>query len=246
MDGPQDPGDELSVRLQWPADDMEPADAVRIEPPASRSADEAAPALVDAEPEPVDWDESGPAPVVAVSEVTMSPGEVAFGVENALGAISARIDSLTSATTTFRNMVGDRMGDYETRFGKLADSIASDLDDERAWLEQALGILHHGVSEAIEAMRRITATVDELAADVASFQEETSAAVAVLTDEVQGLRRRTSVKPRGGGGGLDAAQLRAVTAAVTEAVTEAVRGEVEAARPPRRRTPVRARTADDG
>ena len=243
MEGPQEPGDELSVRLQWPADDMEPADAVRIEPPSSRAADESGPSVVDAEPEPVDWEESGPAPVVAVPGVRTAPGQIASGVEDALGAISGRIDSLTSVTTTFRNMVGDRMGEYESRFGKLADSIAADLDDERAWLEQALGILHHGVSEAIEAIRRITATVDELAADVASFQEEMSAAVAVLTDEVQGLRRRTSVKPRGGGS-LEPAQLRAVTQAVTEAVTEAVRAEVEAARPPRRRTPVRARTDD--
>ena len=224
MEPREDPDDELSVRLQWPADDMDPGDAVRFEPPQAEPPEEQAETPAEADPEPVEWATSTPtpAPAPAAADVVMPPGEVAHGVEDALGAITARLDSLTSVTTTFRNMISDRMGRYEAQFGRLADSIAGDLDDERQWLEQALGILHHGVSETVDAIRRIATTVDELATEVAGFQEETSAAIAVLTDEVQGLRRRTTVRSKAGGG-LEPAQLRAVTDAVTEAVTESVR-----------------------
>ncbi len=90
-------------------------------------------------------------------------------LQAALASIALRIDALTSTTSTFRNLISDRITDYAEQVGRLGASAAGDLDDYRHLHERALEQIRRSVAEAEDNIRRLTRSVGDLDSKVAAL-----------------------------------------------------------------------------
>jgi uncharacterized protein YoxC len=90
-------------------------------------------------------------------------------LQAALASIALRIDALTSTTSTFRNLISDRITDYAEQVGRLGASAAGDLDDYRHLHERALEQIRRSVGEAEDNIRRLTRSVGDLDSKVAAL-----------------------------------------------------------------------------
>jgi hypothetical protein len=90
-------------------------------------------------------------------------------LQAALASIALRIDALTSTTSTFRNLISDRITDYAEQVGRLGASAAGDLDDYRHLHERALEQIRRSVGEAEDNIRRLSRSVGDLDSKVAAL-----------------------------------------------------------------------------
>jgi hypothetical protein len=90
-------------------------------------------------------------------------------LQAALASIALRIDALTSTTSTFRNLISDRITDYAEQVGRLGASAAGDLDDYRHLHERALEQIRRSVGDAEDNIRRLTRSVGDLDSKVAAL-----------------------------------------------------------------------------
>ncbi len=152
------------------------------EPGAEEPAHDDGPPVEEPRPEPVERDY----PTVESSEVSdaevdyptadAEPGSVRQAVttqqlilagrsdslQAALASIALRIDALTSTTSTFRNLVSDRLTDYAEQVGRLAAGAASDLDDYRHLHERSLEQIRRSVGDAEDNLRKLSRMVGDL------------------------------------------------------------------------------------
>ena len=90
-------------------------------------------------------------------------------LQAALASIALRIDALTSTTSTFRNLISDRVSDYADQVGRFSTSAASDLEDYRQLHERSLDEIRRNVSDTDENIRRLGRTVGDLELKMASL-----------------------------------------------------------------------------
>jgi chemosensory pili system protein ChpA (sensor histidine kinase/response regulator) len=90
-------------------------------------------------------------------------------LQAALASIALRIDALTSTTSTFRNLVSDRITDYAEQVGRLGNSAAADLDDYRHLHERAIDQIRRSVGDAEDNIRRLSRSVGDLDAKMAAL-----------------------------------------------------------------------------
>jgi uncharacterized protein YoxC len=90
-------------------------------------------------------------------------------LQAALASIALRIDALTSTTSTFRNLVSDRITDYAEQVGRLASASASELEDYRHLHERAQDNIRRSVAEAEDNIRRLSRSVGDLDAKVGAL-----------------------------------------------------------------------------
>jgi chromosome segregation ATPase len=141
---------------------------------------------VDAEEEEDDDDEphGGARTTVTTQELILAGRS--DSLQAALASIALRIDALTSTTSTFRNLVSDRITDYAEQVGRLAASAAGDLDDYRHLHERALEQIRRSVGDAEDNVRRLSRTVGDLDAKVGALVaavRESGDAVDQITSE---------------------------------------------------------------
>jgi hypothetical protein len=228
----ESPDEDFGVRLQWPVDPVgEPFDA-----PSPSDADESAveedplgfvadsareapltPSLTQADAP------SRPAPVVVEALASLQPGE-ASSAASALAAVAGRVDALAAATVTFRDLVAQRLSEERTRIDGLVRSLASDLRAERGSQAGALNELGEAMARAADVQRRLTEMVDDLSVRVDTLAAEVTSALQDATSELQTIRRRTTVRAKGGSS-LGEADLRAIADAARAAVKEALADE---------------------
>jgi uncharacterized protein YoxC len=124
---------------------------------------------VEAEDEEDDDDElhRGSRPTVTTQELILAGRS--DSLQAALASIALRIDALTSTTSTFRNLVSDRITDYAEQVGRLATSAAGDLDDYRHVHERALEQIRRSVGEAEDNVRRLGRSVGDLDSKVGAL-----------------------------------------------------------------------------
>ncbi len=124
---------------------------------------------VEAEADEDDEDESdaGSRPRVSTQELILAGRS--DSLQAALASIALRIDALTSTTSTFRNLVSDRITDYAEQVGRLAANAAGDLDDYRHLHERALEQIRRSVGEAEDNIRRLGRTVGDLDSKVGAL-----------------------------------------------------------------------------
>lgn len=124
---------------------------------------------VDAEDDDEDEDEDDRAsrPTVTTQELILAGRS--DSLQAALASIALRIDALTSTTSTFRNLISDRITDYAEQVGRLGASAAGDLDDYRHLHERALDQIRRSVGEAEDNIRRLSRSVGDMDSKVAAL-----------------------------------------------------------------------------
>lgn len=115
----------------------------------------------------VDQRRGGARPTVTTQELILA-GRT-DSLQAALASIALRIDALTSTTSTFRNLVSDRITDYAEQVGRLATSAAGDLDDYRHLHERAIDQIRRSVGDAEDNIRRLSRSVGDLDAKMAAL-----------------------------------------------------------------------------
>ena len=152
--------------------------------------------------------ESGSRPTVSTQELILAGRS--DSLQAALASIALRIDALTSTTSTFRNLVSDRITDYAEQVGRLAASAAGDLDDYRHLHERALEQIRRSVGEAEDNIRRLTRSVGDMDSKVGALVaavRDSGDAIDSITSErdqvsdtlLQGLGRIEDVQGLAGG-----------------------------------------------
>ncbi len=114
-------------------------------------------------------DQSRPPPRPTVTTQELILAGRSDSLQAALASIALRIDALTSTTSTFRNLVSDRITDYAEQVGRLATGAAGDLDDYRHLHERALEQIRRSVGEAEDNIRRLSRSVGDLDTKVGSL-----------------------------------------------------------------------------
>jgi hypothetical protein len=205
VEGDEAQDDPFGVQLEWPEEQL----AEPYEPPARESAPAPAPppatsfappGAVPMAPTPVRAAPASPDPVgrdaVAADPRSEGASPASDEVQLVLGKVVARVDALTAATTTFRNLVSDRVSEYTERVVQVVSGTVADIDEQRRLSERDMTQLRSGMARANAAIDRLTASVDTLAAEIDRVAGELGSQLDRVTDEVQTLRRRTAVRSR--------------------------------------------------
>lgn len=214
-----DPEDPFGVRLEWPEELVgapldrpvaaePPATATTstavVEPAAARQAPSswapptpAPPPLVS--PPPAPEPEPEPAPTPAAPPLAAPPPVLSEESREVLAGVVARVEALTAATVTFRNLVSDRVSEYTERVIQATAAAAAEADEQRRMNDRALADLRTGLARTNAAVERLAATVEELPSELDRVAGELGTQLERVIDEVQTLRRRTAVRPRATG-----------------------------------------------
>ena len=159
MDPSDEPPDDLRVRLKWPGmpdTSLEPTD----------ESSEVTDAEVDYPHPDTDDPAEGEAAQASGRQAITTQQLILAGrsdsLQAALASIALRIDALTSTTSTFRNLVSDRLTDYADQVGRMAAGAAGDLDDYRHLHERSLEQIRRSVADAEENLRKLSRTVGDL------------------------------------------------------------------------------------
>ena len=147
--------------------------------------------IVTVDAEAVDDDDDDqpatPRPTVTTQELILAGRS--DSLQAALASIALRIDALTSTTSTFRNLISDRITDYAEQVGRLGASAAGDLDDYRHLHERAIEQIRRSVSDAEDNVRRLSRSVGDLDAKVgalvAAVRESGDAIDQIISDRDQ-------------------------------------------------------------
>jgi hypothetical protein len=223
---PPDERDELGFRLAWPADaaaeplDLQGADAGA--PAADGPAEPPSDAVDDAGFEPPD---AAPRPLPAPPPLrSPAPPPAPVGPAIALGddvaalaAVAARVDALSSATITFRNALAGQVTEYTQRVAQAIAEHAGGLDHAIRGQDRAMGEVTAQLRQVTGQLGQVASAVEAIVTNVDEFRAEVAAALEAMGEEVRALRRRTPVRPRGG---LERAELDAITSAVADALRE--------------------------
>lgn len=121
----------------------------------------------DEDDDDLDQRDGGSRPTVTTQELILA-GRT-DSLQAALASIALRIDALTSTTSTFRNLVSDRITDYAEQVGRLAASASGDLDDYRHIHERAIEQIRRSVGDAEDNLRRVGRSVGDLDAKVGAL-----------------------------------------------------------------------------
>jgi hypothetical protein len=201
VDGDEAQDDPFGVQLEWPDEQLgEPFEASSRDDAADAApAPAPAPASPPAPAEPTPFRAPAPEPTLATPIVERPPGELAaaLGEEDVavvLARVLARVDALTSATTTFRNVVSDRVSEYTERVVQVASGTAADLEEQRRLAQRDMTEVRTGVANAHAAIDRLARSVDALAAEVERISTDLGGQLDRVVDEVQTMRRRTAVR----------------------------------------------------
>jgi len=215
--------EDFGVRLDWPADafadpydgpgpgpavdEPEPVDGPAFAPPSEPPKPRATPPVMPVTPTP-------PSMADALAGVADAGGP---GLSRALAAIAARVDVLSSTTVTFRNLVSDRYQEQTRWVSELMSETTAEIARATRVQERAVNELRTQVEEVWRLLLEMSASTTALAAAFDAHVTETGAALAGITEELQGIRRRMQVRSRPASDADDAAP-------------------APARRPPRRRT----------
>ena len=213
-----DSEDPFGVRLEWPEElvgapldrpaadpqaTAAPSPAV-LEPAAARQAASSwapptpePPPLVS--PPPAPDPERSPAPAPSAPPLGAPSPVLSEESREVLAGVVARVEALTAATVTFRNLVSDRVSEYTERVIQATAAAAAEADEQRRMNDRALADIRTGLARTNAAVERLAATVDGLPAELERVAADLSAQLDRVTDEVQTLRRRTAVRPRSAG-----------------------------------------------
>jgi hypothetical protein len=229
---PPDERDELGFRLAWPADaaaaplDLQGADAASpaadsAPQPSSEPVDDASFEPPDADPRSVPPRPSPPPRSMAPSPApTPAPVGHAIALGDdvaALAAVAARVDALSSATITFRNALAGQVTEYTQRVAQAIAEHAGGLDHAIRGQDRAMGEVTAQLRQVTGQLGQVASAVEAIVTNVDEFRAEVAAALEAMGEEVRALRRRTPVRPRGG---LERAELDAITSAVADALRE--------------------------
>ena len=200
---PDDNEDPFGVRLEWPEELIgAPMDrpAASMDRPTAASEDAAEPPA----PEEDAWSPPpSPAPAASPAPPPRPEPEVApprpapdDASRELIAGVVARVEALTAATVTFRNLVSDRVSEYTERVIQATAATAAEADEQRRTNERALAELRSGLTRTNAAVERLAAAVEAVPSELERISTDLAAQLERVADEVQTLRRRTAVRPR--------------------------------------------------
>lgn len=99
-------------------------------------------------------------------------------VHGTLSTLGMRIDALVSATNSSRATISDRLGEYSELVTRLSRSQAAELDEYRRANERSLAELRKALSSSDDALQRVAARIDEMAADAGTTDDHSRKLIA--------------------------------------------------------------------
>jgi hypothetical protein len=236
------PDDDFGVRLEWPGDrTSEPFIAPVSSDSATIDDDEdlvsgAKPRLVSARPAPpAPPDPTTQASFVSVLEALETPRlpESASAVAM-LAAVVGRVDALTAATLTFREVAAQRVQHQASHVENLIGDLSTDLRAGQSRQDGLLREVRSALEQVVASQDRLAEIVDDLGYRLATLTEETAAGLARVAADLQAIRRRTPIRARTGSSTAD--DVGAMADASSAAGDEALHGgDARSARPRTRR-----------
>jgi hypothetical protein len=207
-----DSEDPFGVRLEWPEELLgAPMDRPATDAPTASTT---AVARQSPAPEETSWAPATPAPPPLGApqpspEAARDPEQPASAAppsgpspilseesREVLAGVVARVEALTAATVTFRNLVSDRVSEYTERVIQATAAAAAEADEQRRMNDRTLADIRTGLARSNAAVERLAATVEALPSELDRVAAELGAKLERVADEVQTLRRRTAVRPR--------------------------------------------------
>jgi hypothetical protein len=203
--------DELGVRLDWPGDDT---GFVR-RPDAPDSVEPSAP--VDAVYVSAEEPDADAPPPVSSSSLPLLPALLGKldNVDTTVTTLGMRVDALGATTTSFHSAFFDRLTEYVDTVAQITRSQQETLEEYRHGNDRSVAELRRTVGETDEVLRRMSARLDEIGADVASLgdvdrssgapaapaagarlSEELGVELAGLREDIVQLKRRLGVRAK--------------------------------------------------
>ncbi|MGH9077183.1 MAG: hypothetical protein ACRDY0_06990, partial [Acidimicrobiales bacterium] len=127
--------------------------------------------------------------------VASEPPPAAVGPESISdlpGALGVRLDGLTRATNTFRDMLGDRLRDYAEQSARIQAISSRDLEDYRKEHQRTLEDVERALFDGEDGIRKLQAEIERL-----SVRAERSANAATMAVEESEGVLRSVVEARG-------------------------------------------------
>lgn len=218
MEDAEPEDDPFGVELEWPDEQL----GKPFEPPSGAEAEnrEAAPeqgarpedtapiprtVLPPVEPLPVMLD---PEPLAAAVQRLQTGDGDATDLSTLLARIVARIDTLTVTISTYRNLTSERVSGYTERVAQMVTHVTRDAEEYRRFTGVSLDELRRDLGAVTATLDRVAASVEVATREMSETRAQLSARLDGLTNEVQTIRRRTSVRPRTAGSEEDRGRLR--------------------------------------
>ncbi|MEY2565768.1 MAG: hypothetical protein QOE35_297 [Actinomycetota bacterium] len=193
---PPAPRDQDGFRLAWPANEtvepFQPRDQPRDDQPEPDDAAQGAEPWVPPARDPA------PAPAASLPLRDAAPSLDGGDTVAALAAVAARVDVLSSATVTFRNVVADKVSDYTERVSHAIAEHSSALEQAMKGRDRVIGEIGSDLHSLSTRLHQLEGSVEELTDLLGVFRSEVNGTLESIADQVQALRRRTAVRPASG------------------------------------------------